>query len=590
MWGGKTMRIFRHLEWFLKKERKAYITGIILLIFVAILELIPPKVIGITVDLIEQGELTRKVLTKWILILLIIAIVLYICRFFWRSLIFGASLRLARHFRNELYKQYTVMSPSFYQRYKTGDLMAHATNDIQAVQQTVGVGILTLVDSLALGGFVLLTMAITINWKLTLICLIPMPFLAFATNFYSSLIHKRFAIAQEAFSTLNDKVLESINGIKVLKSIGQEDEDCDHFNEKSEGVVQKNLSVARIDALYDPTIYFVVSISLILAIGFGSAYVNKGEMTIGELISFTTYLGYLIWPMLAFGWLFNIVERGRASYDRIQSILSEVSEINLNEHITTSIEYGELIININEFSHPNYNSFSLNNINISIENGSTLGIAGRTGSGKTTLIKLILRHFKLESGFITINGININKFNLNSFRKSLSYVPQDNFLFSASIFENIAFAKPDASKEEVERVAKIANIHDDILEFENGYNTLIGERGVSLSGGQKQRISIARALLLDANLLLLDDCLSAVDARTEEKILNSLKNERRGKTTIIVSHRMSAIQHADEIVVLDYGKLIEKGNHTSLMSKNSWYKNMFEKQQLEIMTESGDYL
>ncbi|MDF2946082.1 MAG: multidrug transporter permease/ATP-binding protein [Bacillales bacterium] len=582
------MKIFKHLEWFLKKEKKAYITGIILLIFVAILDLIPPKVIGITVDLIEQGELSRNVLSKWIVILFMIAIVLYISRFFWRSLIFGASLRLARHFRNELYKHYTVMSPSFYQKYRTGDLMAHATNDIQAVQQTVGVGILTLVDSLALGGFVLLTMAITINWKLTLICLVPMPFLAYATNFYSSLIHKRFAIAQEAFSTLNDKVLESINGIKVIKSIGQEEEDCIHFNEKSEGVVQKNLSVARIDALYDPTIYLVVSISLLLAIGFGSAYVNEGEMTIGQLISFTTYLGYLIWPMLAFGWLFNIVERGRASYDRIQSILAEVSEVNLNEHETTTIEFGEIDINIDNFSYSNSNSFCLNNINLHIKSGNTLGIAGRTGSGKTTLIKLLLRQFKLKDGNILINGNDFNKFNLNSLRESLSYVPQDNFLFSASIYENIAFAKPDASKDEIERVAKIANIHDDILELENGYNTIVGERGVSLSGGQKQRISIARALLLDANLLLLDDCLSAVDARTEEKILNSLKKERSGKTTIIVSHRMSAIQHSDEIVVLEDGKIIEKGNHSTLISNNSWYKNMFEKQQLEVLSEGGE--
>jgi ATP-binding cassette subfamily B protein len=576
------MNIFKQLKWFFISEKKSYILGISLLTFVAFLELIPPRVIGIIIDLIDNNTLSRSELLKWASLLIIIAVTLYISRYFWRNQIFGASLRLSRHFRNELYKHYTLMSPSFYQKYKTGDLMAHATNDIHAIQQTVGVGILTLVDSLVLGGFVLLTMAFTISWKLTLICLIPMPIMVITTNYYSSLIHKRFTAAQEAFSSLNDRVLESINGIKVIKAMGQEDQDSNRFNKESMDVVQKNIAVAKIDALFDPTIYFIVAISLLLAIVYGSKYVNNGELTIGQLISFTTYLGYLIWPMLAFGWLFNIVERGRASYIRIQNLLSQKTEVSTTMSKIELSLFEKLNIKINRFNYPTLNSFTLKNVNINLNNGETLGIVGRTGSGKTTLIRLILRQYDAIDGCICVNNIDIKQYNLCSLRKFFSYVPQDNFLFSATVFENIAFAKPNASKSEVEEVAKIANIHHDILDLADGYQTLVGERGVSISGGQKQRISIARALLVNADVLLLDDCLSAVDARTEEKILNAIKENRKGKTTIIVSHRMSTVQHVNQIIVLDNGELIDEGTHSEIISKDSWYREMFERQQLEI--------
>src|SRR5690606_11457324 len=321
------MKIFIDLMWFFKQEKKSYLMGIILLLIVALLELVPPKVIGMTVDFITQGTLTKERLFKWLAILLGTACTVYIVRFFWRVMIFGSSVKLARLLRNQLYEHFTKMSQGFFQKRRIGDLMAHSTNDLQAIQQTAGSGVLTLVDSLATGGFVLLMMAFTISLKLTLICLIPLPFMALSTNYYGTLLHRRFHKAQEAFSSLNDKVQESVSGIKVIKTFGQEEEDIESFRKQSDDVVKENLSVAKVDALYDPTISLIVGISFILAIVFGCRYVLAGEITLGELVFFTTYLGLLIWPLPAFGWLFNIVERGRASYDRVQNLLNEPIEI-----------------------------------------------------------------------------------------------------------------------------------------------------------------------------------------------------------------------------------------------------------------------
>ncbi|HEY4553213.1 MAG TPA: ABC transporter transmembrane domain-containing protein, partial [Bacillaceae bacterium] len=306
------MKIFLDLMWFFKQEKKAYITGIIILAIVALLQLIPPKIVGIVVDSVAKGELTGRTLLMWLSILAIAGAAMYILRYFWRIMIFGSSVKLARLLRNQLYAHFSRMSSTFYQKYRTGDLMAHATNDIQAIQGTAGSGVLTLVDSLMTGGFVIAAMAATISWKLTLIALIPMPFMALLTSYYGSLLHKRFRVAQEAFSSLNDKTQESVSGIKVIKTFGQEKEDIESFRRQSSEVVEKNISVAKVDALFDPTISVIVGTSFLLSVAFGARFVINGDLTIGQLVSFTSYLGLLIWPMLAFGFLFNIMERGRA--------------------------------------------------------------------------------------------------------------------------------------------------------------------------------------------------------------------------------------------------------------------------------------
>lgn len=583
------MKVFLDLAWFFKQEKKAYISGVILLLLIGLLQLVPPKVIGIVADGIHNGTLTKGLLVKWILVIAAVGLTVYIVRYFWRIMIFGSSVKLSKILRNRLYQHFTNMSPSFYQKSRIGDLMAHATNDLSAIQQTAGSGVLTLVDSLSTGGFVIMTMAFTISWKLTLICLLPMPLVALLTSWFGKMLHKSFYRAQQAFSELNDKTQESIAGMKVIKTFGQEQADIEDFRKQSHDVVQKNMTVAKIDSLYNPTISMIVGISFFLSIVFGAKYVLNGEMSIGQLISFTTYLGLLIWPMLAFGWLFNIVERGRASYDRVTALLQEKVEITDSQAAKDTMPYGDIQYRLNEFTYKNETQPVLKDIYFSLHRGETLGIVGRTGSGKTTLLKLLIREFEGYQGEILFGGYVLQDYKLEKLRASIGYVPQDPFLFSATVAENIAFAHPEASMEEIENVAKLAHIHADIRQFTDGYQTVVGERGVSLSGGQKQRISIARALFVNPEVLILDDSLSAVDAKTEEAILSSLRENREGKTTIIVSHRLSSIQHADLILVLDGGRIMERGTHEDLMNAHGWYKAMYERQQLEALIGQGGH-
>ena len=580
------MEIFRKLGWFFKQEKKSYIIGIILLLFVSVLQLVPPYVIGVVVDLINEEAVTGKALFGWIGLLVIAAILAYVFRYLWRIKIYGSAVKLARQLRSRLYEHFTNMPTSFYQRKRTGDLMAHATNDLSAVQQTAGNGVLTLVDSLSTGGFVIIAMSF-IDWRLTLLSLLPMPFIAISTSYYGKLIHVRFKDAQAAFSDLNDKTQESVTGIKVIKTFGQEKEDVESFRASSRDVVNKNIAVARIDALYDPTIGLMAGLSYFLTIAAGAKFVLDGSLTIGQLVAFSTYLGLLIWPMLAFGWLFNIVQRGNASYDRIMALLKEEPEIIDEDDAIKERASGDIEYDLVSFSYPNEEAPALRDIHMTIHKGETLGIVGRTGSGKTTLLKLLIREFTEMNGDIRIGGHSISDYALASLREAIGYVPQDHFLFSATVGENIAFATPEASQGDIERAAYLANIHDDILGFTDGYATIVGERGVSLSGGQKQRLSIARALIMDPEILILDDSLSAVDAKTEEIILQNLRTERAMKTTIITAHRLSAVQHANQIIVMEEGKIIQSGTHEELMKEHGWYRDMYNQQQLEELVEQG---
>ncbi|KAB7663584.1 ABC transporter ATP-binding protein [Bacillus sp. B1-b2] len=581
------MKVFLDLKWYFLQEKKAYFGGILLLLFVAFIQLIPPRIVGVVVDHIQSNTLTGPILLKWMVVLIISGFMLYVLRYYWRIMIFGSAVKLGRLMRNRLYDHFTRMSQSFYQKKRIGDLMAHATNDVQAIQQTAGQGVLTFVDSLATGGSVIIAMATLISWKLTLICLLPLPLMAILTSWYGSLIHKHFHKAQAAFSDLNDKTQESVTGIKVLKTFGQDKEDIEDFRKSSLDVVEKNIKVAKVDALFDPTITIIVSISFFLAIIFGSRYVISGDLTLGELVSFTTYLGLLVWPMLAFGWLFNIVERGRASYDRVTALLQTKVDIVNDVNAIKVPPCGDIEYRLDSYSY-NQQVEVLQNIHFQLKRGQTLGIVGKTGAGKTTLLKLLFREYDQYIGEISINHQNIKRVNIEALRSSIGYVPQEHFLFSASIRENITFANPQAKEEDIYQAAKLADIHEDIMSFTNGYDTIVGERGVSLSGGQKQRISIARALLMDPEILILDDSLSAVDAKTEETILNALRGVRQEKTTIITAHRLSAIEHAELILVLEEGKIIQSGNHEKLMRENGWYKEMYHRQALEVMVSMGD--
>ncbi|MBK3495209.1 ATP-binding cassette domain-containing protein [Viridibacillus sp. YIM B01967] len=581
------MKVFFELGWFFKERKKQYFMGISLLIIVAILQLVPPKIIGVVVDEIGAGNLTGGSLVKWLSVLAASALIMYVIRYYWRIMIYGSSMTLAKKLRADLFRHFTSMAPSFYQKRRIGDLMAHATNDVSAVQQTAGNGVLTLVDSITTGGFVILAMAITIDWKLTLIALIPMPFMALSTNYYGKLLHKHFHHAQAAFSDLNDKTQESITGIKVMKTFGQDKEDIEDFKRLSDDVVQKNIRVAKVDSLFDPTISLVVGISFFLTIVFGAKFVVAGDMTLGDLVAFTSYLGLLVWPLLAFGLLFNIMERGSASYDRIRNLLAEKMDIQDKEDALAIRPQGNLAFNIQSFTFPGEETPSLKNIQFILKRGETLGVVGKTGAGKTAILKLLMREFDGYDGNIIYGGHAIGDYETLKLREAIGYVPQEHFLFSASIYQNIAFTNPEATEEEVINAAQIAQIHDDILHFTKGYNTIVGERGVSLSGGQKQRISIARALLMKPEMLILDDSLSAVDAKTEEAILAALKGARTDATTIITSHRLSALIHAHLIIVLHEGTIVEKGTHDVLMALRGRYFEMYQLQQLEQLVERG---
>ncbi|RYM05109.1 ATP-binding cassette domain-containing protein [Sporolactobacillus sp. THM7-7] len=581
------MRIFADLWWFFRQEKWKYLFGIFFLMCSSFLSLMPPYVVGVIVDDIRAQTLTPLLLGKWIVFLILIGIVYYFTGYVWRLLIFGSSIILAQQLRRDLFRHFTKLSPNFYQKKRIGDLMAHATNDINAVQNAAGEGILTLVDSITMGTMVIVTMSVLISWELTLIALIPMPIMTVLTMYYGSLLHKRFGKAQAAFSDLNDKVQENVSGVRVVKAFGEEDAQIGTFRQASKDVVDKNVAVAKIDGLFNPTITLIVACCFFLAIAFGAGRVVDGTLTIGGLTSFTLYLGKLVWPMLAFGWLFNLVERGSASYDRIRNLLAVKPEIVDEEHALRKVPSGDIHYAIHTFSYPGSETVVLQSIDCTVEKGRTLGIVGRTGSGKTTLLRLLLREFDISDGRIEIGGLPIKRTTRDALRSAIGYVPQDHILFSATIAENIAFARPDASRKEIERVARLANIHDDILQFPDGYETVVGERGVTLSGGQKQRVSIARALLADPEILIFDDSLSAVDARTEVAILQALKKERKNKTTLISAHRLSAVEHADLIIVMDEGRIAERGTHRELMKNHGWYAEVYRHQQLESLVLKG---
>ncbi|VTS85049.1 ABC transporter ATP-binding protein/peptidase [Enterococcus hirae] len=582
------MSIFRKLGWFFKQEKKHYVIGVFSLLCVALVQLVPPKVIGIIIDEIADKNLSMRFIVFWIAVLIGSAILQYLFRFIWRVNIWGSAARLEKELRQRLFIHFTRMDSMFYQKYRTGDLMAHATNDLNAIQNVAGAGILTFADSVITGGTTIIAMILFIDWRLTLLALIPLPLLAVTSRILGSKLHDAFRESQEAFSSINDKTQETITGIKVIKTFGQEQEDLADFQEKIEQAITKNKRVNFLDALFDPFITLIIGLSYVLTIILGGKYVLDGTITIGQMVSFISYIGMLVWPMFAIGRLFNVLERGNASYDRVNELLHEKTHIVEQLGAVKTPAKGELNVEIAQFHYRKEELPALEQIKFAIKEGDTLGIVGKTGAGKTTIMKLLMREYDDYQGQIKFGGRSIKEYSLDALLHSIGYVPQDHFLFSMTIRENIRFSDPKLSNEEVEAAASLASINQEIKELPKGYETLVGERGVSLSGGQKQRISIARALIQNPELLILDDALSAVDAKTEERILRNLKEIRQSKTTIIAAHRLSSVMHADEIIVIDKGQIVERGRHAELLALGGWYKQMWEKQQLEAKIERGE--
>ena len=580
------MGIFKKLKWFFKKEKKRYILGITFLALTSFANLVPPRVLGLMADQLDKGHISWMEYGMLILAVLSAAIVLYILRYFWRKQIWGGAAELERQMRSKLFKHFMKMDRTFYQKHRTGDLMAHATNDVSAIQNVAGDGVLTLVDSLMMGLSTMIAMIIFVDVRLTVVALLPLPFLAWGAQKLGNRLHDAFNDSQAAFSRLNNKTQESVSGIKVLKTFGQGKEDTAAFDRMVKETIKINRRVFLWDSLFDPLGTIIIGLTYTITIIYGGLLVTNHVLSIGQLVSFIAYIGNMVWPMFAIGYLFNILERGSASYDRVQKLLDEkplITDEHADDSITAKDIDGDLKYDIKSFAYPDEKDIPvLQYINFTLLKGQTLGLVGRVGSGKTTIIQLLLREFDDYDGVITLNGHDIREIPLNVLLRQISYVPQNNYLFSTSIQRNISFAEAGAEQDQVIEAAKKSDLHSDILQMPRSYQTLVGENGVSLSGGQKQRMSIARALLKHSQILIMDDALSAVDAKTETAILKSLKKERQGKTTLIAAHRLTSVMNADLILVLKDGKIVERGNHEQLLAADGWYAEMWRRQELEV--------
>ncbi|MDW2274462.1 MULTISPECIES: ABC transporter transmembrane domain-containing protein [unclassified Vibrio] len=578
------MRIFWQLRWYFQQKWRHYVGSILLFAVISALQLVPPKAVGIIVDGVVDNTLDTNTLILWLSGLTVLIFTIYGCRILWRIWLFGASWELGTILRNRLYRHLSTQPPRFFERYKTGDLMARGTNDVRNIVMTAGEGVLTAADSLITGIAVLIIMVTQVSWKLTVMALLPMPFLAIIIFFIVRILHQRFRVAQEAFSTMSDMTQESLNGVRMLRAFGLENQEQQRFEEVVDDTGEKNIAVARVDARFDPAIQLTIGLSFLLSVAAGTYLVDKGEITLGDLTAFTMYLGLMIWPMLAFAFLFNILERGSAAWNRLQEIFDEKPEI-ISGNKPIENKPLPLKIDIDDFHWSSDLPPALTEVNIELEPGKMLGVAGPVGSGKSTLLTLLLRQHDLENGSIKFGDVEIKNALLPQWRNRFAVVNQSPFLFSKSIFENIALGNPNAEKEEVYRAAKLACIHDDIEKFPEGYQTEVGEKGITLSGGQKQRIAIARAMLMNAQVLVLDDALSAVDGRTEHQILKNLETYYRNQALIVIAHRLTALEAADEIIVLNHGHITERGQHSALLAHKGWYAEMFEYQKLEQAME-----
>ena len=568
------------LKWFFKENKKRYTIALILLIFTTILEVIPPWIIGESIDLIYTQTLTTKLLMIIIVSMLLIIGVNYVSNYVWQYQLFGGAYVIERQLRGKLMRQFLKMTPTFYEKNKTGDLMARSTNDLRAISDTAGFGIMTLIDSTFYLMTLILTMGFLVSWKLTIVAILPLPILAYIMQVLGKKIHERYLTAQQAFGDLNDNVLEAVAGVRVVRAYVQERETEKGFAHMTEDVYQKNMHVEKIDALFMPVSKILTGLTYMLGLGYGAYLVSIGDITLGKLVTFNVYLGMVVWPMFAIGELINVLQRGNASLDRVSETLDyeeDVKDPDQPVHVAQPDSVGYQNVT---FSYPTSKSVNLDAIQLHLKQGNTLGIVGKTGSGKTTFVKQLLREYPPGEGEIAFSDIPLQSMTKGQVRDWIGYVPQDHILFSRSVRENILFGRPDATEEDIVETIRLSDFEKDLKMLPEGLDTLVGEKGVALSGGQKQRISIARALVKNPEILILDDSLSAVDAKTEAKIIENIQEVRSGKTTIITTHRLSAIQHADWIIVLDDGRVIEEGTHENLLDMNGWYKEQFDRQQI----------
>ena len=583
------MKSFFTLKNFLFKKKWSYIIGVTWLLIIDAVQLIVPQIFKSLTDNLQNNTLDIRGLFKYVFYIIFTGLIIGIGRYFWRIYIQGTSRELEYHLRKKLFNHLLTLSPNYFNTHKTGDLMAHATNDINAVRMAVGPGTVMVVDAVFMIVLSLIMMISTTSLKFTLTSVFTMPIIMILVTRFGKIIYSRFKIVQEAFSDLTDVTQESFSGIRVIKSFVQEDLVSKRFNKVNYDNLTKNLDLVKVHGIFNPLLQFIASISFLVLIFYGGREVINDNISLGDFVAFTSYLGLLMWPTRAFGMVINVFQRGAASMDRLNTIFNEKSEIlEIETPIIHDIVSGNIKFDNVYFKYPNTNYYALEDINFEVNKGELLAIVGRTGSGKSTIANLLLRLYDINRGQILIDGINIKKMSLKNLRESIGFVPQENFLFSQSLEDNIAFAfEKSIDMNKVFTASKNAEIYDTIMSFPKQFKTILGERGVTLSGGQRQRTSIARAIIKNPPIIILDDSLSAVDTETEEKILNNFKKATKDITTIIISHRISTIREADMILYLKDGFITERGTHKELLDLNGDYKELYEKQLLEEKLNKG---
>ena len=582
------MTLFQLLAGFIRQQRRAYFSAGLMLVSISILSVLVPRKVGALVDGLAHQRLSGSALLLELGGLLLLGALIYLLRVGWRLRLFAASYQLGIELRTRLYAQLCLQGPNFYQQQRTGDLMAMATNDIDAIEMAAGEAFLAGFDGSLSLIMVVAIMVLGVDGRLALAALLPFPLMALAFWRISSRIHDASKLALERFGALNDHVQETLAGVRTLRALGLEQRSSRQFAALTAKAADANYDAQRWEAAYEPAVGMTLTVASTLTLGLGSYLVWQNQVTIGNLTSFSMYLGQLIWPMFAAGWVLALIERARAAWNRLQPMLDAPLTI-VDSGTQTSLQSGTLAFENVSFRYPGQQQDALAAIDLQLQPGQTLGIVGPTGCGKSTLLRLLMRQYSPASGTIRWDGQPLAAYALATLRQAISWVPQESFLFSAPITDNIALAKPGASHSEIERVARLASIDEDIARFPQGYDTLVGERGITLSGGQRQRISIARALLADSPLLLLDDALSAVDTGTETAILQhlaELRAEQGQRCVIIASHRLSAVAQADQIVVLHHGKISARGTHEQLLAVEGWYASQWRYQQLEASLDA----
>ena len=575
---GRGFSLFRHLG----KYWWRYVLGLGALVVVDLLLLEIPRITGRITNGLQAGTFDMASMWQQMFQLLLLGLIIALMRFTWRWYIFGTSRRVEADLRLDYFRKLESLSTNFFNEQKTGDLMAYAINDLNFIRMMVGPGVLMALDALVLTVFTMIRMTTEVSLTLTLYSIIPLPIIAGGSVILGKFVFSRSKEKQAAFAHMSDMVQENISGMRVIKAFVKEGYEMARFAKANGTNYEKNMKMVKLFAFMMPMVSLISGLSIMIALGVGGRMAMIGEISIGDFVAFLQYLLMLVWPMMAFGWCINIFSQGLASLDRYEKILRTPVEIVDGENL----EYPETIGGTIEvknltFSYKPEDPPVLKNISFKVKEGETLGILGRTGSGKTTIANILLRLFNPPKGTVFLDGHDILNLPLSRLRKSYGYVPQDNFLFSDKLSGNIAFSKDEVDMDEVEAMAKAASVHHNIVDFKEGYDTVVGERGVTLSGGQKQRVSIARALMVDAPVLIMDDAVSAVDTKTEEAILTMLKEERQHQTTIMIAHRISTLQDADHIIVIDEGQVIEYGSHESLLAEEGLYYEMTLQQQLE---------